>query len=90
MLAQVSRGWWDPPVNTADDFARIADATLFWCGDRDVFCPPEQSLEMVRMVKGAELAVIPNASHFSMMLQIDIAIEVLLNYINRVFRSSSE
>ncbi len=86
LLVQVSQCWWDPPVHTEVDFARIIDPALFWCGDRDVLCPPEQSMEMYRMVKGAELAVIPNADHFTMLQQIDIANEVLLNFMKRIIR----
>jgi pimeloyl-ACP methyl ester carboxylesterase len=84
LLIQSSQRWWSPAGLTQVDLAKITDPTLFWCGDRDVFCPPEQSLEMYRMVKGAELAVIPNADHFTMFYhQIDVAIEVLLNFMKR-------
>jgi pimeloyl-ACP methyl ester carboxylesterase len=85
MLVQSSQRWWSPVELTAEDFAKITDPSLFWCGDRDVFCPPEQSLEMYRLVKGAELAVIPNADHLTMFYQqIDVAVEVLLNFMKRV------
>jgi len=87
LLVQASQCWWDPPVHTEVDFAKITDPTLFWCGDRDIFCPPEQSLEMYRMVKGAELAVIPNADHFTMAQQFDLVIEVLLNFMKRVIEA---
>lgn len=84
MLEQVSHCWMSPPQYTLADFAKIADPALFWCGDRDVFCPPEHSLAMYRMVEGAELAVVPNADHFTMAQQFDLAIEVLLNFMKRV------
>ena len=84
LLVQSSQRWWSPAELTHADFATIQDPALFWCGDRDVFCPPEQSLEMYRMVQGAELAVIPNADHFTMAAQFDIAIEVLLDFMKRV------
>ncbi len=87
LLIQVSRAWWDPPVHTQSDLAKITDPVLFWCGDRDVFCPPEQSLEMYRMVDKAELAVIPNADHFTMAQQFDVATMVLLNFAERVIGS---
>jgi len=88
LLVQCSQSWWALPRHTPADFAKITDPALFWCGDRDVFCPPEQSLEMVRMVNKAELAVIPHADHFTMMEQIDIAIMVLLNFMKRVIGSN--
>jgi pimeloyl-ACP methyl ester carboxylesterase len=84
LLKEASRYWLLPPHYTSDDFAKIVDPTLFWFGDRDVFCPPEQALELYRMVNKSELAVIPNADHFTMMQQIDIAILILLNFMKRV------
>ena len=85
LLIQSSQRWWSPTELIQADFAKIMDPTLFWTGDRDVFCPPEQSLGMYRMVKGAEVAVIPNADHFTMFYkQIDIAIDVLFNFMKRV------
>jgi len=84
LLRQASQCWWAPPKLTPVDFAKIVDPSLLWCGDRDTICPPEQSLEMYRMIKGAELAVIPNADHFSMMQQIELAIEILKNFVKRV------
>jgi pimeloyl-ACP methyl ester carboxylesterase len=84
LLAQASQAWWEPPIHSQADLAKITDPILFWCGDRDVFCPPEQSLEMYRTVDKAELAVIPNADHFTMAAQWDIAILILLNFLKRV------
>jgi pimeloyl-ACP methyl ester carboxylesterase len=84
LLTQVSQAWWEPPARTPADFAKITEPVLFWCGDRDVFSPPEQSLEMYRLVKEAELAVIPNADHFSMAEQFDLAAAILLNFMERV------
>ena len=84
LLTQASLAWWEPPIHSPADFAKITDPALFWCGDRDVFCPPEQSLEIYRMVDNAELAIIPNADHFTMAGQFDLAAMILLNYIKRV------
>ena len=86
LLTQASQAWWEPHIHTQADFAKITDPVLFWCGDRDVFCPPEQSLEMYRMVNKAELAVIPNADHFTMAEQFDIATMIMLNFMKRVSR----
>jgi len=83
LLIQSSQRWWSPVVLGKADYAKITDPTLFWCGDRDVLCPPEQSMEMYRMVEGSELAVFPSADHFTMMQQIDAANMVLLSFMNR-------
>jgi len=74
-------------VHTQADFAKITDPVLFWCGDRDGLCPPEQSLEMYQMVSRGELAVIPNADHFTMAQRFDVATMVLLNFAERVIGS---
>jgi pimeloyl-ACP methyl ester carboxylesterase len=88
LLMQASQCWWEPPKHTQADLARITDPILFWCGDRDVFCPPEQSLEMYRMVTKAELAVVPNADHLTMVQQIDVAAVILLDFMRRVTGSN--
>ncbi|MFN2270225.1 MAG: alpha/beta fold hydrolase, partial [Anaerolineae bacterium] len=53
-------------------------------------CPPEQSLEMYRMVDKAELAVIPNADHFTIAAQWDVANTILLSFMKRVTGPKSE
>jgi pimeloyl-ACP methyl ester carboxylesterase len=84
LLTQVSQAWWEPQIYSQADFAKITDPVLFWCGDRDVFCPPKQSLEMYHMVDNAELAVIPNADHFTMAGQFDTVSMILLNFMTRL------
>jgi hypothetical protein len=45
---------------------------------------------MYRMVNKAELAVVPNADHFTMAQQFDIAAMVLLNFAERVIGSNKK
>ncbi len=84
LLTQISASWLNPPNHSRADFAKLGDPVLFWCGDRDVFCPPEQNLEMYRMVKGAELTIFPNADHFTIALQFDGIAPMMQNFIKRV------
>jgi pimeloyl-ACP methyl ester carboxylesterase len=84
LLAQLSSSWLVPPNHSQEDFAKIVDPALFWCGDRDVFCPPEQSLAMYRMVKGAELAIFPNTDHFTIAQQFDGIVAMMQNFMMRV------
>jgi len=86
LLVQLSTSWLVPPNHPREDFVKIVDPALFWCGDRDVFCPPEQNLEMYRMVPGAELAVFPNADHFTIAQQFDGIVTMMLNFIKRVLK----
>jgi len=86
LLTQISTCWLNSPNHSPTDFTKIVEPTLFWCGDRDVFCPPEQNLDMYRMVKGAELAVFPTADHFTIAQQFDGIVTMMQNFIERVTR----
>lgn len=88
LLNAVSNYWLSPPQYPQTELAKITAPVLVWSGDRDELCPPEQSLELYRMVQGAELALIPNADHFSMFAQQELAIEILLNFMQRVTESA--
>jgi pimeloyl-ACP methyl ester carboxylesterase len=88
LLNSVSNYWLSPPEYTQTDFAQITAPVLVWSGDRDKLCPPEQSLELYRLVKGAELALIPNADHFTMFAQQELAIGILQNFMQRVTEST--
>jgi pimeloyl-ACP methyl ester carboxylesterase len=90
LLTQISTSWLNPPNHSRADFAKIVDPTLFWCGDRDVFCPLEQNLEMYRMVKGAELAVFPNADHFTIAQQFDSIDFMMQNFMKRVINPENK
>jgi pimeloyl-ACP methyl ester carboxylesterase len=55
--------WLTPFGLTASDFAKIAAPTLLVNGDRDQFFPVEEEVELLRMIKPAELAIFPGADH---------------------------
>jgi pimeloyl-ACP methyl ester carboxylesterase len=65
LLEQLSRMWWTPLGYTKEDFQKITEPTLVLLGDRDVFSPVEQAVEIYRSIPNAELAVIPGATHSS-------------------------
>lgn len=83
-LTQISAQWMTPLNYSQADFAKITAPVFFFCGDRDVFCPPEQNLEMYRMVKKAEVAVIPNADHFSIAQQFDVITTMMQTFMERI------
>jgi pimeloyl-ACP methyl ester carboxylesterase len=83
-LTQISSQWMIPLNYSHADFAKIIDPLFFFCGDRDVFCPPEQNLEMYRMVRQAEMAVIPNADHFSIAQQFDVIATMMQGFMRRI------
>ena len=47
-------------------------------------CALRPDLQLQSLVENAELAVIPNADHFTMAGQFDIAAMVLLNFMQKV------
>jgi pimeloyl-ACP methyl ester carboxylesterase len=87
LLHQISRLWLGTLHYSQDDLAKIKDPILFFCGDRDGFCPPLQNLEMYRMVNHAELAVIPNADHFSIQEEWNIVQTVLNRFMLRIIET---
>jgi pimeloyl-ACP methyl ester carboxylesterase len=63
VLQWCARLWLTPFGLTASDFAKIATPTLIVNGDRDEFFPVEESVEMLRLIKPAELSIFPGADH---------------------------
>ncbi|MFM8320753.1 MAG: alpha/beta fold hydrolase [Chloroflexota bacterium] len=65
LLCQITRMWWTPLDYTAEDFQKIGDPALVLIGDRDGIIDVEQALEMYQMIPGAELSILPNATHMT-------------------------
>jgi pimeloyl-ACP methyl ester carboxylesterase len=63
MLQWCAQLWLTPFGLTSTDFAKITTPTLLVNGDRDPFFPVEESVEMLRMIEPAELAIFPAADH---------------------------
>lgn len=64
LLREISALWWTPLNYTEADFRRILDPTLVMIGDRDGIIPTRQAVEMYEFIPTAELAVLPNTTHF--------------------------
>jgi pimeloyl-ACP methyl ester carboxylesterase len=63
VLQCCARLWLTPFGLASKDFAKIATPTLIVNGDRDQFFPAEESVEMLRLIKPAELAIFPGVGH---------------------------
>jgi pimeloyl-ACP methyl ester carboxylesterase len=63
LLEQTSEMWLTPLNYRNEDFRKITEPLLILLGDRDVFSPVEQAVEMYRSIPNAELAVIPAGTH---------------------------
>ena len=74
LLKQISIMWWTPLNYTVEDFQKIIEPTLILMGDRDGVIELEQAVEMYRLIPNAELAILPNATHFSALNQLSMSI----------------
>jgi pimeloyl-ACP methyl ester carboxylesterase len=63
LLQQMWPMWTTPLDYTEADFQRITAPTLVLIGDRDETILVEDAMELYRLIPGAELGVIPAASH---------------------------
>jgi pimeloyl-ACP methyl ester carboxylesterase len=81
LLEQVSRLWWTPLEYTKEDFLKITESTLVLLGDRDVFSPIEQAVDIYRSIPHAELAVIPGATHSGTIS--DLTKPIILDFLMR-------
>jgi pimeloyl-ACP methyl ester carboxylesterase len=65
LLEQISRMWFSPQTYTEEQVSAISAPTLIFLGDRDELNDVDQNVEMYRLIPDAELAIVPNANHFT-------------------------
>jgi pimeloyl-ACP methyl ester carboxylesterase len=63
LLARLKPMWVTPLNYTQTDLARIVAPTLLVIGDRDELVPVQEAARMYGLMRTAELAVVPGASH---------------------------
>ena len=63
LLRQMWPMWMTPPNDTEVDFHRIIAPTLVLIGDRDETVTLEDAVALYRLIPGAELGILPAASH---------------------------
>ena len=83
LLLQISELWLTPLNYTEADFKRITDPVLIIMGDRDGMIPLSDATEMYQMIPGAELAIIPNADHLGVVMNPEIFIHIVLDFLIR-------
>jgi pimeloyl-ACP methyl ester carboxylesterase len=76
LMNQIAVLWWTPLNYTRDDFAALNVPTLIVSGDREEASEIEQSVEMYRMIPGAELFIVPNAGHSQSAAQMSNALVI--------------
>ena len=63
VFEKTKRLWLNEPNIAREDLAKISAPTMVMAGDRDAI-PPEHTLELFRSIKGAQLCIIPDTTHF--------------------------
>ena len=74
--------WLTEPDIKKEELARIDAPTLLMVGDRDATLP-EHTLELFRSIKGAQLCVIPGATHFLLSEKPTFANGVILEFLKK-------
>jgi pimeloyl-ACP methyl ester carboxylesterase len=77
--------WLTEPNIMKEELARITAPTLLIVGDRDA-TTPEHTLELFRSIKGAQLCVIPGATHFLLSEKPAFANRVILEFLQTTAR----
>jgi pimeloyl-ACP methyl ester carboxylesterase len=72
--------WWTPLDYTAEDFQKITEPALILMGDRDGMIPVEQAFEMYQLISSAELAILPNATHMTI-LGAELFMSIVLDFL---------
>lgn len=82
LLKQISNMWWAPLDYTEEDFQKITEPTLILLGDRDGTVELQQAFAMYQLIRNAELAIIPNSTHFTACneLSMSIVLDFLLRH----------
>lgn len=83
LLRQMSEMWLKPPDYAAEDLQNIAEPTLILMGDRDGMVPLEEVVEMYHLIPNAELAILPNVSHMTALLEDGVFLGVVLDFLLR-------
>jgi pimeloyl-ACP methyl ester carboxylesterase len=72
--------WLTEPNIAKEELAKITAPTLLMVGDRDA-TTPEHTLELFRSIKGAQLSIIPGATHFLLSEKPTAANRVILEFL---------
>jgi pimeloyl-ACP methyl ester carboxylesterase len=83
LLRQISEMWFHDLNYGPDDFQKITDPTLVLIGDRDQFIPAQQALDIYQNIPGAELAVLPDNDHSTLVGDGGLFLNVVLNFFLR-------
>ena len=80
VVEKTKRLWLNEPNITTKDLARISAPTMVMAGDRDSI-PIEHTLELFKLIKGAQLCIIPGTTHFLMTQKPDMVNRAILEFL---------
>ena len=82
MLKKTKKLWLTEPHIKSEDLAKIRAPTLIMAADREEL-PIEHTVEMFRAIKGAQLCIMPGATHFLMSEKPELANRVMLEFFSK-------
>lgn len=80
VLEKTKRLWLNEPNIATEELAKITAPTMIMAGDRDAI-PIEHTMELFRSIKGAQLCIIPDATHFLMSEKPDMVNRAILDFL---------
>jgi pimeloyl-ACP methyl ester carboxylesterase len=83
LTLQLADLWLTPLDYTEADFKLATDPILILIGDRDGMIPLDDAIEMYRLIPNAELAILPNADHMSVLASPETFIHVVSEFLLR-------
>lgn len=81
VLEKTKKLWLTEPHMKSEDLAKINAPTLIMAGDKEDL-PIEHTVEMFRAIKGAQLCIIPGATHFLMSEKPELTNSVMIAFLN--------
>jgi pimeloyl-ACP methyl ester carboxylesterase len=86
VLEKTKRLWLNEPDIKVEELAKITAPTLVMAGDRDAV-PIEHAAETFRRIKGAQLCIIPGATHFLISEKPEAVNRVILDFLHAAQRA---
>ncbi|MCD6425123.1 MAG: alpha/beta hydrolase [Anaerolineales bacterium] len=83
LLRSLSSLFWTPLNYDKEDFLKIQAPTLILVGEQDELVPPEESWEMAALIPGAELALIPGATHTQVIIPGGECLPIVIDFLLR-------
>lgn len=83
LLRNLAFLFWTPLNYDKEDFFKIQAPTLIMVGDQDELVPPEESREMASLIPGAEMALIPGATHTQVIIPGGECLPIVIDFLLR-------